>query len=176
MDKRQKQVKEFMVAAGQDLPATPTVPDPKTRILRIKLLLEEVLELAEALDVEVRLSDQKVNEDVLEYNAGSNVDLVETADAIADISVVNDGAGLACGFDMEPIDKEVHRTNMEKFGLGGHRNEETGKWMKPPNWEPPNIKRELDYQAALHTVLKVSGIKLQEAKENIKAIFNTFKK
>jgi len=51
----QNKVKEFMQTFGQECPPKPTVIDENNRILRVKLLLEEVLELAEASGVDVGL-------------------------------------------------------------------------------------------------------------------------
>jgi predicted HAD superfamily Cof-like phosphohydrolase len=39
--------------------------------------------------------------------------------------------------DLEPFFAEVHRANMAK--LGGFRRAD-GKWMKPPDWTPPDIE------------------------------------
>lgn len=86
-------VKEFMLTSGQTIPEHPTIPDKKTTQLRVGLIQEELDELQEALD---------------------NNDLVEVADAIADILYVTYGAGLAFGMNIDEFVKEVHRSNMTK--------------------------------------------------------------
>ena len=60
MTKEQNNVKEFMVKAGQATPDKPIIPDAATRILRVKLLLEEVLELAEASGVEITKNSNNI--------------------------------------------------------------------------------------------------------------------
>ena len=42
-------------------------------------------------------------------------DMVEIADAIADISYVNYGAASAYGIDISPVEDEVHYSNMTKL-------------------------------------------------------------
>lgn len=118
----QEKVKEFMVAFEQECPSRPTVTDEKTRKLRVKLLLEEVLELAEASAVsikdslghEILLKDLKNGKINLEINSNTP-DIVGVADALADISYVNYGAANAYGIDLQPIEEEVHNSNMTKL-------------------------------------------------------------
>ncbi|AUS02612.1 phosphoribosyl-ATP pyrophosphohydrolase-like protein [Vibrio phage 2.275.O._10N.286.54.E11] len=69
-------VKEFMNTFGQDVLTTPTLPSPKVGLLRYNLIEEEADELAEAM-----LDD----------------DIVETADALADLLYVIYGAYAAMG-------------------------------------------------------------------------------
>lgn len=149
MTKEQQQVKEFMIKAGQATPEKPIIPDAKTRILRVKLLLEEVLELAEASGVGLMVksnSEGKLSLDNLWYAYDDNkVDLVGVADALTDIDYVNLGAACAYGLDLAPFQDEVQKANMAKFGPGGYRRED-GKWMKPPDWQEPDIKSELERQ------------------------------
>ncbi len=83
--------------------------------LRISLIEEEAQEFAEAV------------------RAG---DLPETVDALCDLLYVTYGAAVALGVDLEPFFHEVHRANMTK--VGGTRRAD-GKWMKPADWQPPDI-------------------------------------
>lgn len=123
MDQAQEQVRNFMVIAGQDCPKRPTTADEKTRILRVKLLLEEVLELAEASGIDVYVKDHNVSlidahkgtyGNSIEYATRSFPDLKEMVDALADIKYVNEGAANAFGLDLKPFFDEVHRSNMTK--------------------------------------------------------------
>jgi phosphoribosyl-ATP pyrophosphohydrolase len=63
-------------------------------------------------------------------------DPVEMVDALCDLLYVVYGAACQLGVDLEPFFREVHRTNMEK--RNGSRRAD-GKWMKPPDWQPPRI-------------------------------------
>jgi predicted HAD superfamily Cof-like phosphohydrolase len=166
MRKEQEKIKDFMKKAGQDTPKMPYIPDDKTRALRVQLLLEEVLELAEASGVVVL---QTLNEQQLKEIKGAKegepvhvaitkkkqnfyiikdykeeVDLVEVADALADIEYVNLGAGAAYGLDVQEFFDEVHDSNMTKF-VDGYR-DETGKWRKGPSFREPDLKQVLKNQ------------------------------
>jgi len=115
MNSEQKMVEEFhkfFNLSFSDKPKTISFKDSYRVIVLIK---EETEELSKALRME---------------------DLVEIADAIADLLYVVYGAAVECGLDIEPIFKEVHRSNMTK--KGGHLND-IGKWVKPPSYEPANL-------------------------------------
>ncbi|MFQ5570917.1 MAG: hypothetical protein ACE5G0_14650 [Rhodothermales bacterium] len=134
-----------MRKAGQATPSTPTVPDEETRILRAKLILEEALETVRALGVGVRLAEGHGPEGVvsaeesdLAFYIDGEADIEWVVDGCADISVVTIGTLIAFGIDDEPILEEVDRANLRKFGPGGYMRED-GKWMKPPDWTPPDI-------------------------------------
>ena len=127
MSKLRQQVREFMVASRQALPSCPYVPPEDVVRLRLSLVVEEVRELTDAcID-----SDHQVR-----------VDLVEVADALADIDYVVEGMRQAFGIDGGPVADEVHASNMRKFGPGAWVRED-GKWMKPPDWVPPDIRKKL---------------------------------
>jgi predicted HAD superfamily Cof-like phosphohydrolase len=142
----QNKVKEFMQKAGQHTPDCLTIPSKENRELRVKLLLEEVLELAKASGVDIRqftdngnVIHEPLSMDNCIVEATSDiVDVVEVADAIADINYVSYGCAVTYGIDMEPVEKEVHRSNMSKF-IDGYRRDD-GKWIKGPSYSPANLK------------------------------------
>jgi len=119
MTKEQSNVKQFMQTFGQATPDKPTIPDEKTRVLRVKLLLEEVLELAEASGVkitsEIPKGEQVTGGNLYFSTNDDEVNLVGVADALADIDYVNQGAAVAYGLDLEPFCEEVHSSNMTKL-------------------------------------------------------------
>ncbi len=123
MTKQQEQVREFMLKAGQDVPPFPIVPHDEITHLRCSLIQEELDEY---------------------YDAAATEDLIEIADAIADLLYVVLGTAVAHGIDIEPIFDEVHKSNMSKF-IDGHK-DESGKWMKGPSFFPPKIKPLLETQ------------------------------
>ena len=49
--------------------------------------------------------------------------------------------------DVRPIWRLIHNANMTKFGEGG-KMAENGKWLKPPNFVPPDeeIRKEIQMQ------------------------------
>lgn len=119
------QVQEFMNAAGQKVHNKPQVPNEKEIIMRFRLILEEVKELAFACgryctgDLIERAWHQIGEQDF-------DVDLEATADALADIDYVVEGMRLSFGINGAPIAREVHRANMAKFGT------EVKIWSRTP--------------------------------------------
>ena len=112
----QRMVEEFHRAFEIALETTPTVPDEATRSLRIRLIQEEFGELRDAL-------------------AQGNVEAI--AKELADLLYVVYGTAVSCGIDLEPVFREVHRSNMTK--VGGHKRAD-GKWVKPPGYSPARIQ------------------------------------
>jgi len=112
--------------------------------LTFKLILEELQELGDALfDGSVRLV-MDVDDDGLKYNP----DLVAVADAVGDLDVVVNGAGLRHGFDMERLGGVIHKSNMSKLGADGRPiysrgmeldGKPEGKIMKGPGFVEPDI-------------------------------------
>ena len=116
----QEKVREFIRLAGQEIPDHPTTSNYMARNLRSALIHEELGEYMIARD------------------------LVEIADAIGDILYVVLGAAIAHGIDIEPVFKEIHRSNMSKF-IDGHA-APNGKWIKGPSYSPADLKPILDAQ------------------------------
>lgn len=146
MQREQRHIEEFMAKADQARPDRPTMPDLATRRLRVKLVLEELLELAEAYGLVVLAApDRIVHKDtVLLEQTDAAPNLRDAYDATLDLLVVTVGTGVAMGTQLEPGWDIVHKTNMAKFN-GGYRRAD-GKWMKPPGWTPPDLQAELDRQ------------------------------
>ena len=127
-----------MQKAQQSTPSEVTIPPACTRTLRAKLILEEALETVQALGVTARLGGEPITIDSCGFLADREVDLEGVADGCADISVVAIGTLIAFGIDDEPLLEEVDEANLRKFDDGGYRRDD-GKWMKPPDWQPPDI-------------------------------------
>ena len=96
--------------------SAPAVVDGRTRELRVKLIQEEFDELKEALASE---------------------DLASIAKEMADLLYVVYGTAVSYGIDMDPVFREVHRSNMSK--VGGYKRED-GKWVKPATYSPASIQ------------------------------------
>ena len=56
---------------------------------------------------------------------------------MADLLYVVYGTAVSYGIDMDPVFREVHRSNMSK--VGGYKRED-GKWVKPPTYSPAVIE------------------------------------
>lgn len=138
-------ITRFMELAGQTVRTKPAIPTLEERKLRAKLILEEALETVEALGFDTCLNEPfPIGEAIemgfitlLENEKGPN--LVEIADGCADISVVTTGTMISCGFPDVELLRMIDESNLKKFGPGGHRRED-GKWVKPSDWTPPDIK------------------------------------
>lgn len=150
MDKYQKNVVDFMSAAGQTIRNSPQDISEQEKILRVRLLIEEVLELAEASGVDIFMEDEYemnkrfISMKKLNFSCSKSFDIVGVADALADIDYVNNGAACSYGIDLEPIKDEVQRSNMSKF-IDGYR-DDVGKWIKGPSYSAANIKDEIEKQ------------------------------
>ncbi len=124
MNAEQMMVQEFHEAFDILMKETPGIPDETTQGLRLSLIREELDELREGFET-------------------SNI--VEVADAIADLLYVTYGTAVSCGIDIGPVFEEVHRSNMTK--VGGHKRED-GKWVKPAHYSPARIAETLAAQEA----------------------------
>ncbi len=116
MTDEQRMVAEFHRAFDILIGAVPTVPDEAIRSLRARLIQEEFDELQDAL---------------------SHQDVAAVAKELADLLYVVYGTAVSCGIDMEPVFREVHRSNMSK--VGGHKRAD-GKWVKPSGYSPAYLQ------------------------------------
>lgn len=156
----QQRVDELMRRAGQELPLNPTVPSHDVLLLRARLMLEEVFETVDAMGIKIYMS---LYEAVLQNGQGKEMveitfnlvqpqvvklcDIIEVADGCADISVVTTGTLSAFGMHDKALLEEVDNNNLKKFGPGGYR-DAGGKWIKPRDHKPPDIKRILEEQTS----------------------------
>ena len=141
-------VSEFHKTFGAPILETPQIPSKERCDLRISLISEELEEMKEAIE---------------------KGDVVEVADALADLMVVLCGSILEFGMGdkFEKLFEEVHRSNMSKAcnshqeaietllhykkkdGTEGTYKEEDGKWLvyrkednkvlKSVNYSPANL-------------------------------------
>lgn len=116
MSGEQQMVAEFHQTFDIAREPVPTIPDEATRLLRVRLIQEEFDELKDAL---------------------RERDTVAVAKELADLLYVVYGTAVSCGIDMEPVFREVHRSNMSK--VGGHKRED-GKWVKPSTYSPARLE------------------------------------
>lgn len=102
----------------------PSNPDEAVRRLRVRLIQEEFEELQEAMTAQ---------------------NLPAVAKELADLLYVVYGTAVSYGLDMDPVFREVHRSNLSK--VGGYKRED-GKWVKPPTYSPANVEPLLVSQSA----------------------------
>lgn len=123
MNEAQLMVQEFHKQFEIHVAPIPSIPDEPTQILRKRLIQEEFEELQEAMQEK---------------------DLPSIAKELADLLYVVYGTAVSLGIDMEPVFREVHRSNMSK--VGGHKRED-GKWVKPPTYSPASLNKILEAQS-----------------------------
>lgn len=139
-------VKEFHNAFGHPIEARPTVPSEKTRLLRFRLIFEELMEFGRAIGIQ-GLTDGtqaefeahlKESLDEFRINRDAAVSLADAADALADLDYVVQGSNLVFGFPAELIVADVHAANMSKLGPDGRPMQDAnGKIIKGPNTRKP---------------------------------------
>ena len=114
-------VKIFMETFGQEVKIKPSFSTVKINSLRYDLIKEELDELKVAM---------------------KNNDLLEVADALADILYVTYGAGHAFGIDLDKCFEEVQNSNMSKLDENGKPiYNEDGKVMKGPKYFKPDLNK-----------------------------------
>ena len=120
----QDMVLEFHKTYNMGIEDTPTL-DIKTKTMRMSLILEEVEEYVRGL---------------------LNNDIVEVADALADLVYVVYGAAIEHGINLDEVIEEVHKSNMSKLHheTGEPIYREDGKVLKGQNYFPPDVKKVLE--------------------------------
>lgn len=110
--------------------ATPQDLNEETKELRVRLIQEEFDELKEAM-------------------ASGN--LAAVAKELADLLYVTYGTAVSYGIDMDPVFREVHRSNLSK--IGGYKRAD-GKWVKPPTYSPADIESIVEIQREQQTAAR----------------------
>jgi predicted HAD superfamily Cof-like phosphohydrolase len=150
MRQEQRKVIEFMDTAFknggklQEAPRVLTMPPLEVRRLRVKLIAEELIELADSFGLSISLSNiggafGHEPSIYCEQNSFGCTDFREAIDAVADLKYVVEGAGCAMGVDTAPIFDEVHESNMSKF-IDGYCKPD-GKWQKGPSYRKPDFDK-----------------------------------
>jgi predicted HAD superfamily Cof-like phosphohydrolase len=186
MTKEQEQVKEWMNAFRQTFYNKPTQVNSEVLRLRAKLILEEAFEtITQGLGLDIYIQtptsgdylsitedNVKGKEIDITFRQAKPLDLVETADGLADLHYVGyAGTGCALGIDMEPAFAEVQKSNMSKLWTKKESESrdiksfplvreidstddrrfivarEDGKIMKSPSYSPADIKSVIEKQS-----------------------------
>lgn len=114
-------VRAFHEMAGIPVRDTPAMPTLDRCTLRDRLLREEFNEFVQA---------------------NKQGDIVEIADALADIIYICVGTALEYGIPLDKVWDEVHRSNMAKANpaTGKVNRRADGKILKPEGWTPPDVR------------------------------------
>lgn len=118
-------VSDFMVAAKQTIYTKPGFNEhnKKQAELYLELVKEEFKELLDGFELK---------------------DIVEVADACADLKWVIEGLEHSLGIPQQKVWDEVNASNLSKTVDGKLLLREDGKVLKPDSYFPPNIKRIID--------------------------------
>jgi predicted HAD superfamily Cof-like phosphohydrolase len=149
MTKLSRQVREFHKTFGAAAREKPSSVTPEEVRLRAKLIMEEAIEIVEAMGAGALSVDSLRKEASLcvstIMSGGRGYSLVDVAVGLADLDYVVEGARLVFGIDGGPIADIVHAANMWK--VGGPR-AANGKVLKPEGWNGPEeeIEKELRLQ------------------------------
>lgn len=140
-------VRQFHEVMGVTVNRRPNLTDEGTRILRCRLLLEEVLEFCEASNVSVTVDGKPIRRAAdlsLEPALGGEANITSMAQELADVQYVTSGTAVTFGLPLAAIFDEVHAANMRKVGPDGtvHRRPD-GKVVKPAGWRGPDVARVL---------------------------------
>ena len=128
-DDRQEVAKDFY-----------TVPSLEKRVLVGNLVLEECMELMAALGLSAQRDASGRMRAVALENA-PEIDIDDVIDAVCDTEFTGRGVLMAFGVPSEPHMMAVNHANHKKI-VGGKLkfDAETGKYLKPEGWEPPDHK------------------------------------
>jgi len=106
--------------------------------MRMSLIKEEFTELCEA--VYGPQAGDELTKALSSLPDQESRDLVETADALADLVYVIYGFALEAGIDLDAVLAEVHRSNLSKLMPDGSvKRREDGKVLKGPGFSAPDI-------------------------------------
>jgi len=163
MKEHQKKVHEFVKKMRENngkepIPKTPQFPKTSIRSLCVCLILEEALEVFQALGISVDLNIDHYNTLMVELQKLSVKDdflihgeqiediknpekLGELSDGLADLIYVAIYTAIVHGIDLSPIMKAVEDSNLEKFRGDSHLDSKTGKWIKPSDWQAPDFAK-----------------------------------
>lgn len=143
IEQAEQDVFDFMREGGQACPDHPFFPSQDVRELRVRLIAEELVELADAYHVKLTVDTDAIAAVTVAPRI-SNVSpsmgrIVEAYDAVLDLVYVVIGTGIAQGTSLARGWMEVQRSNMAKFGPGSSKRAD-GKVQKPPDWKRPELE------------------------------------
>lgn len=125
-----EEVIEFNHDFGIPMRDKHTTLAPKERLLRGRLLLEEVIEhLTEGLGLQLcygplrdgtTLRGMLFEKLSLQIDLGAVYDPIATADGLGDINYIIHGTALTMGIDLDAVTTEIHTSNMSKLDVNGY--------------------------------------------------------
>lgn len=144
---REARVADFHRACGLPVASEPTFGTPEQRVLRVRLMLEEVLEFAKAACVVVHSESGDEILSVRDLHIGCmdlfTPDLAAMTHELADVQYVTSGTAVELGLPLPEAFSEIHGANMRKVGPDGKVVMVNGKVCKPEGWVPADVAKVL---------------------------------
>lgn len=115
----------------------------------VDMLAEEFTELVAAVYGKDagRVALAEIRDAIAALDDGTR-DVVLAADALADIATVDFCMALEAGIPLDDVLEEVHASNLTKLGPDGRPiKDERGKFVKGPDYRPPDIAAVLGVRA-----------------------------
>jgi len=147
-------VKEFTIAANQEVCKVPTIMTKDEVTFICKMIIDEMLELCSTVSSSNEAKEMLKNcideaKEINLFKGNCEEDLIaEQQDAFVDIIYYIQNASVKKGVDLSSIFKVVHQANMNKrdpkTGLFLKRSD--GKIIKPDGWTAPDISEEIRRQ------------------------------
>jgi len=140
-------VAQFHLKHRHQRPGTLTLPDSSGTLMRLRLIMEEAGELAQAMHKgvvagrfpEVPGEEPETTAERIEASEAEEEEaLVLIADALADLLYVTFGTAIAYGIPIGRVFEEVHRSNMSKAQL-----DECSKGGKGVGFSAPDLRSAL---------------------------------
>ena len=138
----QRRIEEFMCKGGQKVPESLNLRDSETRKLRARLILEETVEVIEAMGFRVLVAQNPVEKNPVLIPLEAALDPAHIAKELADLSVVPIGTMSAFGMQDEPLLQAVDNSNLSKV-QGGPVFRADGKLLKGPDYKEPDMNKAL---------------------------------
>ncbi len=143
MSTHQQLVALFLRRARHELPATPTYPSERIRLLQARLLLEETLEAVAAFGIDplILLAEFQGGIELARKRGVStfepSLDLAALVKELCDVRVVATGSLCLAGVEDGAVQGEVDHNNLLKIANGTFRDD--GKFCKDPNHPKPDL-------------------------------------
>ncbi len=156
---RYSMLRDFHRRIGEPANDVPTEPGVGHAMMRVRIIWEEMLKLAEALGVRIELitnagkridmygermvdvDSWKAGKTAMSFAGGKAVNFTEAVDAMRDLEYAIHGTDLVLGTSdaAEDTFEAVHCSNMGKTAGGSLG----AKAIKPKSWKPPRLGRVL---------------------------------
>lgn len=167
-------VEEFMRRCDQEVRSYPGIPDEDVKVLRIRLMVEELLGSNMPTkehnygETYAHLLIQNKSDELVQSMMDD--DIVGIADGLADVLYVVIGTAIAYGINIQEVFDEVHRSNLSKTVW----NEDLQRWYIEKDEFGKGIKSEsyspADLEPIVHSQIQYGMLAEAEADPSLEVI------